>query len=66
MSAEAFQKGLPIGIALGISIGVALGVAVGNMGLMGAGLAVGIGLAPMFGAAMLKKETRNKDEKDGN
>ena len=55
MANEAFQKGLPVGIAIGIAFGAALGVALGNMAFMGAGLAIGIGLAPVFGKAQLDK-----------
>lgn len=51
-----FQKGLPIGIGTGTAIGAAIGVAVGNMGLLAVGLAIGVGLAPVFGAALNRKE----------
>ena len=67
MDNEDFQRGLPIGVALGVSIGAALGVAADNMALMGAGLAIGIGLSPIFGRSQRpdKNETEDDNSDEG-
>lgn len=61
---SAFEKGLPAGIGVGIAIGAALGVALGNMAFLGAGLAIGIGLSPLFGQAQLKDKDEDNQDKD--
>ncbi|MEZ5937515.1 MAG: hypothetical protein R3C52_04770 [Hyphomonadaceae bacterium] len=55
MARAEFEKGLPIGVAVGIALGAALGVALGNMAFFGCGLALGMGLAPVFGKALAGK-----------
>ena len=61
---SAFQKGLPVGIGVGVAIGAALGVALDNMAYLGAGLAIGIGLSPLFGRAQSHHKDEDNQSKD--